>query len=140
MAFTERSIMDINYFHGQQNLNAGNRRGQDKILPEILDEISTAANAGNNDSLDTRVTALETADLDTRVTTLEGANVKAVGEQTGTGAEQTIAHTLGRVPTAVVVVPTEIPVAGWVVTEGTHTETNLKLTVTLAAKYKVLVL
>ncbi len=58
-------------------------------------------------------------------------------EQTGTGAEQDIAHGLGAVPTLVIVVPTKVNAAGDTFTEGTHTATNVKVTAAAGAKYKV---
>lgn len=67
-------------------------------------------------------------------------------EQTGTGAEQSIAHELGVKPNRVVVIPTSIPVAGesatetFKVTEGTHGSANIKVTVTSGAKFKVMAL
>jgi len=62
-------------------------------------------------------------------------------EQTGTGSSQSIAHGLAAVPVAVLVVPTDTSpatVGEFTVTEGTHTTTNIVLTVTLSKKYKVM--
>lgn len=62
-------------------------------------------------------------------------------EQTGTGSSQNIAHGLGVVPTAVFVAPTDTSpatVGVYTVTEGTHDATNVKVTVTLSKKFKVL--
>jgi len=52
-------------------------------------------------------------------------------------SEVSIAHSLGRVPSVVVVIFTDITTAD-VATEGTHDATNVKVTVTSGAKYKVL--
>lgn len=62
-------------------------------------------------------------------------------ERTATGAEETIAHGLAVVPAKVLVIPTDLNVAtigAFTVTEGTHTATNVLVTVTLSKKYKVL--
>ena len=62
-------------------------------------------------------------------------------EQTGTGSAQNIAHGLGVIPTAVFVAPTDLTpatVGSYVVTEGTHTSTNVVVTVTTSKKFKVI--
>lgn len=60
-------------------------------------------------------------------------------EQTGTGSEQTIAHGLGRTPTSVFVsITDDNSGAGFTITEGSHDGTNVAVTVTDSAKYKVL--
>jgi RNA chaperone Hfq len=58
---------------------------------------------------------------------------------TGTGSEQAIPHSIGQPPRAIAVVPTDLTVATgpWSVVEGGHTATELKLTVTSGAKYRV---
>lgn len=60
-------------------------------------------------------------------------------EQTGTGSAQNIAHGLGRTPTLVVVVPTSTN-NGHTFVEGTHTSTNVVVTATNGATYKVIAL
>jgi len=55
-------------------------------------------------------------------------------QQTGTGASQSIAHGLGAVPAGVMCVPTD----GGTVTYGTHTATNVVVTVTAGNKFDVL--
>ncbi len=60
-------------------------------------------------------------------------------ELTGDAAEETIAHGLARVPTVVFTTITDNNGgADAVVTEGTHTATNVIVTVSTGAKYKVL--
>jgi hypothetical protein len=62
-------------------------------------------------------------------------------EVTGTGSSQNVAHGLGVTPTAVLVAPTELAAdlaAGYDCAEGTHTSTNVVLTITSGAKVKVL--
>jgi hypothetical protein len=61
-------------------------------------------------------------------------------EQTGNGSAQNVAHGLGLVPSAVLIVPTDTAPAttgAYTATEGTHTETNVVVTVTSGKKYKV---
>lgn len=71
--------------------------------------------------------------------TPQGTFVSA--ETTATGSAQNVAHGLGVAPTAVVVVPTEHPgtpdTGAFDVAEGTHTTTNVVLTVTANVKFKV---
>lgn len=62
-------------------------------------------------------------------------------ETTGTGSAQNVAHGLGVVPAAILVVPTEHPgtpdTGAFDIAEGTHTTTNVVLTVTANVKFKV---
>ena len=60
--------------------------------------------------------------------------------QTGTGAQQSIAHGLGAVPAGVLASCADNSGSTnvFTVTEGTHTATNVVVTVTTGAKYKVL--
>src|ERR1044072_1514276 len=61
-------------------------------------------------------------------------------EQTGTGAAQNVAHGLGVIPAGVLIVPTDLTpatVGSYSVVEGTHTTTNVVVTVTLSKKFKV---
>lgn len=69
------------------------------------------------------------------------AAVFVSAETTGTGSAQNVAHGLGAVPSAVLVAPTELAAdlaAGYDCAEGTHTSTNVVVTVTSGAKFKVL--
>lgn len=60
-------------------------------------------------------------------------------ETTGTGAAQTVDHTLDKSPATVVAVITEIPIGGVAdVAYGTHTDSVCTLTVTLNVKFKIL--
>jgi hypothetical protein len=73
--------------------------------------------------------------------TFAKAKVFVSTEQTGTGAAQNVAHGLGAVPAAVLVAPTDLAPATagvYTVTEGTHTSTNVVVTVTSGKKFKVL--
>jgi len=60
--------------------------------------------------------------------------------QTGNGAQQSIAHGLGAVPVGVLVSCADNSGSTnvFTVAEGTHDATNVKVTVTTGAKYKVL--
>jgi hypothetical protein len=61
-------------------------------------------------------------------------------EQTGTGLAQSIAHELGRVPSFVLIVPTDLAPAttgAYTAVEGAHTDTNVVATVTSGKKYLV---
>jgi hypothetical protein len=55
-------------------------------------------------------------------------------QQAGTGAPQNIAHGLGAAPVGVLCIPTD----GGAVTYGTHTATNVVVTVTNAKHFDVL--
>lgn len=63
-------------------------------------------------------------------------------EQTGTGSSQNVAHGLGVTPRYVLVAPTEHPgtpdTGAFDIAEGTHTSTNVVVTVTVNVKFKVL--
>lgn len=83
----------------------------------------------------------------TGVLTIAAASVTAAKqplfvstEQTGTGSAQNVAHGLGVAPSKVLIVPTELAAglaAGYDAAEGTHTTTNVVVTVTSGAKFKV---
>lgn len=68
------------------------------------------------------------------------ARVFVSAEQTGNGSAQSIPHGLGVVPSGVLIVPTDTAptTAGdYTAVEGTHTSTNVVVTVTNGKKYKV---
>ena len=61
-------------------------------------------------------------------------------ELTGTGSAQNVAHGLGAAPGLVMVYPTNTSAATegvYVVSEGSHTSTNVVVTVTSGKKYRV---
>src|SRR5690348_14089245 len=61
-------------------------------------------------------------------------------EQTGTGASQNVAHGLGAVPAAVLIVPTDTDpatIGAYTAVEGSHDITNVVVTVTSGKKFKV---
>jgi hypothetical protein len=62
-------------------------------------------------------------------------------EQTGTGSAQNIPHGLARAPSVVFIIPTDTSpatVGQYTVTEGTHDNVNIVVTVTLSKKYRIL--
>lgn len=84
--------------------------------------------------------AVSGASLAAGTVTAAKAAIFFSSEQTGTGSAQNIAHGLGATPTGVIVWPTDLSpatVGQYVVTEGTHTSTNVVVTVTTSKKFKV---
>lgn len=73
---------------------------------------------------------------DGRVAALAVSSQTMSAEQTGTGAPQTVAHSIGSTPTIVQVIPTDTT-SGWVVTGLSVDGTNVTVTVTLGAKFRV---
>lgn len=69
---------------------------------------------------------------------IQGKHFKS-SEQTGNGSVQNITHTLGRIPSLVLVIPSSVDGASSFV-EGTHTSTVIKVTATTGAKYVVIAL
>lgn len=70
-----------------------------------------------------------------------GLRVSVSAESTGTGSAQNVAHTLGVAPTHVLIAPTDLTAATvgqYVVTEGTHTATNVVVTVTTGKKFRAI--
>lgn len=61
-------------------------------------------------------------------------------EQTGNGSEQDVAHGLGRTPSLVMVIASELTGGADDIAEGTHDGTNVKVTATSGVKYKVVAL
>ena len=71
---------------------------------------------------------------------LSNAKLFVSAIQTATGSAQNVAHGLGAVPAAVLISCTDNSGSSdvFTVTEGTHTSTNVVVTVTASAKFKVL--
>lgn len=82
-----------------------------------------------------------TADIAAGAVTFAKAKVFISAETTGTGSSQNVAHGLGATPAGVLVVPTEHPgtpdTGAFDIAEGTHTSTNVVVTVTANVKFKV---
>lgn len=71
---------------------------------------------------------------------LSQAAIFISAETTSTGSAQNIAHGLGVIPSGILVVPTEHNAGlagGYDVAEGTHTTTNVVVTVNASQKFKV---
>jgi hypothetical protein len=84
--------------------------------------------------------AVTTAKIASGAVTVAKMGVFKSSEQTGTGSEQSISHGLGVTPGLVIVYPTDTSVATagvYVVAEGTHTTSVVKVTVTTGKKYRV---
>jgi hypothetical protein len=132
------------------------------ILPKLVNGVVKTENLAKNAVLNVDVSdnAVDTAEIaNSAVTTAKIANssvttAKLVNgsvtvakmavfkstEQTGTGSAQNIAHGLGASPALVIVYPTDTNVSttgDYVVTEGSHTTTNVVVTVTNGKKYRV---
>jgi hypothetical protein len=58
-------------------------------------------------------------------------------EQTGNGSAQSVAHGLKHTPQVVKIIVTDESASDFAITEGTHTATNVVVTVTSGVKYKV---
>lgn len=85
--------------------------------------------------------AVGTSELAAGSVTKAKAKVFVSTEQTGTGSAQSVAHGLGAVPSLVLIVPTDLTpatVGQYSAVEGTHTTTNVVVTVTTGKKYKVM--
>lgn len=84
---------------------------------------------------------VSTADIAAGAVTFAKAAVFVSAEQTGTGSAQNVAHGLGAVPAGVLVVPTSHPgtpdTGAFDIAEGTHTTTNVVVTVTTNVTFKV---
>lgn len=81
------------------------------------------------------------ASLAAGAVTFDKAKAFVSAEQTGTGSAQNVAHGLAATPSAVLIVPTDIAPAttgAYTATEGTHTSTNVVVTVTTSKKFKVM--
>jgi predicted RecA/RadA family phage recombinase len=97
-----------------------------------------AAAAGSDDTTGTvRLNATVPASAADGVSFSE-ARVFVSTEQTGTGSAQNVAHGLGATPAAVTVHVTESDGNAFDVAQGTHTSTNVVVTVTSGVKFTVL--
>ena len=84
--------------------------------------------------------AVTTAKIANESVTVAKMKVFKSAEQTGTGATQNIAHGFGVTPGLVMVYPTDTSVATegvYAASEGTHTTTNVVVTVTSGKKFVV---
>jgi hypothetical protein len=110
----------------------------ENIDPSTVITADVANSAVTTEKLnDAAVTNVKIAD---QAVTVSKMKVFKSAEQTGSGSAQNIAHGLGVVPGLVMVYPTDTSVATegvYVVSEGTHTTTNVVATVTSGKKYIV---
>lgn len=114
----------------------------ERVLPKIYNGIIKTENLAKNAVLNVDVAdnAVDTAELVNGSVTVAKMRVFKSTEQTGTGSAQNIAHGLGATPGLVIVYPTDTNAAttgNYVVTEGSHTSTNVVVTVTSGKKYRV---
>lgn len=58
-------------------------------------------------------------------------------EQTGTGSAQNVAHGFGSIPTICFAIPSDITGGAYTVAYGTHTTTNVVVTVTTGEKFRI---
>ncbi len=128
------------------NLTAINN--YDSTLKGLVDAVKAAggADAGRSTSDYVERNGLHNTIRGRRETVLANAIKAAVTslsvfkstEQTGNASEQSVAHGLGVVPSLVIIVPTKVATAGDTFVEGTHTSTNVLVTASTGAKYKVI--
>lgn len=86
--------------------------------------------------------SIGTDEIQNQAITYGKANIFITDELIGTGSEESIPHTLGRVPHVVFVSPVDLSTIGTIgdfkVTQGSHTTTELKLQVTNGKGFQVL--
>lgn len=112
------------------------------VKPRILNGVVRTENIDPNTVIESDVAdgAVTTSKLADGSVTVAKMRVFKSSELTGTGASQNVAHGLGSTPSLVIVYPTDTNVAttgSYVVTEGSHTNTNVVLTVTSGKKFRV---
>jgi hypothetical protein len=112
------------------------------ILPRIVNGVVKTENLAKNAVLNVDVSdaAVGTAELIDGSVTVAKMSVFKSSEQTGTGSAQNVAHGLGVAPGLVMVYPTDTSPAtagAYAMTEGSHTSTNVVVTVTSGKKFKV---
>lgn len=129
------------------NTEFGHLNGVTSAIQTQLDAKATASSTTTftNKTFDANgsgnsITNIENADLAN--STLQAGKISYFKstEQTGNGSEQDVAHGLGRTPSLVLVIPSEATGGTDDYAEGTHDGTNVKVTATSGAKYKVLAL
>jgi len=112
------------------------------ILPKVVNGIVKTGNLARNAVLNVDVSdaAVGTAELINNSVTVAKMKVFKSSEQTGNGSAQNVAHGLGVTPGLVIVYPTDTSpatVGAYVMAEGSHSSTNVVVTVTTGKKYKV---
>lgn len=114
----------------------------DNVKPRIINGVVRTANIDPSTVIESDVAdgAVSNSKLATGSVTVSKMKVFKSTQQTGSGVAQNIAHGLGVVPGLVLVYPTDTNIAttgDYVVVEGTHTSTNVVVTVTSGKKYIV---
>jgi hypothetical protein len=114
----------------------------EKVLPRIFNGVVKSVNIPPSTVVNSDVDdeAVSTSKIAAGAVTVAKMKVFKSTELTGTGAVQNVAHGLGTAPSLVLVYPTDTNVAttgAYVVSEGTHTLTNVVVTVTTGKKFRV---
>jgi hypothetical protein len=112
------------------------------VKPRILNGVVKTENIdpGTVIESDVRNGSITNSKLSTGSVTVSKMKVFKSTQQTGTGSSQSIAHGLGSVPGLVMVYPADTgaeTTGEYVMTEGTHTSTNVVVTVTNGKKFIV---
>lgn len=108
------------------------------VLKVILNGIEFVVN-GHIGTANLEDSAVETAKIADLAVTKAKALVFVSGVRVGTGAQESIAHGLGTAPTLVLAsIQDTNNLATVAITEGTHTATNVLITVTNTASYKLI--
>ena len=124
----------------------------ERVKPKIVNGMVKTENLAKNAVLNVDVAdnavntseivnaAVTTAKIANNAVTTAKMNVFKSSVLTGTGSTQNVAHGLGSVPGLVMVYPTDTSVSTegvYVATEGSHTSTNVEVTVTDGKKFIV---
>ena len=114
----------------------------ERVFPRIVNGVIRTTNIPPSTVITADVAdgSISTSKIATGAVTVAKMKVFKSTEQTGTGSAQNIAHGLASIPSLVMVYPTDTNVSttgDYVVTEGTHTSTNVVVTVTSGKKYRV---
>lgn len=114
----------------------------ERVFPRIVNGVVKTTNIPPSTVINADVAdgSISTAKIATGAVTVAKMKTFKSTEQTGSGSAQNIAHGLGSTPSLVIVYPTDTSVATegvYVVTEGSHTSTNVVVTVTNGKKYRV---
>jgi len=114
----------------------------ERVLPRIFNGVVKSVNIPPSTVVNSDVDdgAVSTSKIAAGAVTVAKMKVFKSTELTGTGAAQNVAHGLGVEPSLVLVYPTDTNVAttgAYMVSEGTHTLTNVVVTVTTGKKFRV---
>lgn len=112
------------------------------LSAEALTTLEAVTEPGGVTALNLATSSVTTVKIADDAVTAAKAPVFVSTEQTGTGSSQNVAHGLAVTPTLVMIAVTEHPgtpdTGAFDVEEGTHTSTNVVVTVTANVKFKVL--